>query len=146
MLCAIIALILSLIAPGSGQIFNGQYGKGLAFAFIFVFGRYVLLPLAVRIFNFRDDVKNLKLIYAFNIIYPVLILISAVDAAYHAPRVSHSGLGAVYAVLAMVMISAMYRAVGTRLIVYCMCGREDMLQYILPRKKPSPTPENKEQK
>ena len=137
MIYAAAALILSLIAPGSGQIFNGQYAKGLVFAFIFVFGRYVLLPLALRILNYKDDLKNLKLIYIFNIIYPVLILLSAVDAAYQASRVEHTGIGALYAVLAMLIISAMYRGMGSRLIVYGMCGREDMLQYILPRKKPA---------
>ena len=88
----------------------------------------------------------MRLIYAFNIVYPVLILISAVDAAYHASRVSHTGITMLYAVVAMVIIATMYRGMGRRLIVFAMCGREDLLPFILPRKKPAPAEENKEQK
>jgi len=135
MLWPVLALILSLIAPGSGQILNGQFFKGFLFAFIFVFGRYVLLPLAIRVCKFADDAKSLRLIYIFNIIYPIIIILSAVDACYHAVHALHNAQMAIYAVMAAVIIATMYKGMGARFIVYAMSGREDLLPYILPRGK-----------
>jgi hypothetical protein len=129
------ALIFSLIAPGSGQVFNEQYFKAGFFAFIFVFGRYVILPLIIRVLKFKDDVSALKIIYVFNIVYPILIIISAVDAAYFAANIPHNARGALYAIFSLFIISAAYRALSNKFIVYSMSGREDLVKYILTSKK-----------
>jgi hypothetical protein len=134
MIESLTALIFSLIAPGSGQVFNGQYFKAGFFAFIFIFGRCVILPLIIRIFKFKDDISALKLIYIFNIIYPILIIISAVDAAYFATNISHNARGAFYAICALFIISTTYRALSNKFIVYSMSGREDLVKYILTSK------------
>jgi hypothetical protein len=131
MIYSLAALILSLAAPGSGQVFNGQYGKAAAFGCIFVFGRYVFLPLLLRAFAFKTDINSLRLIYIFNIMYPVVIILSAVDAAYHAPHMPHTYRGLLYAVFTAIALGAAYKGLANKFIVYAMCGREEMVKYIL---------------
>lgn len=134
MISTITALILSLIAPGSGQIFNGHFLKGFCIAVLFMFGRTVILPLLIRIFNF-GKIKTLKLIYAFNIIYPILIIIAAIDAVLNAWKMPHTLTAAAYSfVLALVIISV-YHGLKNSFIIYAMSGREDVAQYIIPSKK-----------
>ncbi|MDR1123863.1 MAG: hypothetical protein LBL61_04550 [Elusimicrobiota bacterium] len=135
MISSIAALILSLATPGSGQVFNGQYGKAAVFGCIFVFGRYVFLPLLLRIIAFKNDVNSLRLIYIFNIIYPVVIILSAVDAAYSAPHLTHTYHDLLYAFFAAISLGAAYKGLANKFIIYAMCGREDMAEYILVKRQ-----------
>jgi hypothetical protein len=137
---SLVALILSLAAPGSGQIFNGQYGKAAVFGCIFVFGRYVFLPLLLRVIAFKNDINSLRLIYVFNIIYPVLIILSAVDGACRAPYAPHTYRSLLYAVFTAIALGAAYKGLANTFIVYAMCGREELVKYILVKRRNAAQP------
>ncbi|MDR1684611.1 MAG: hypothetical protein LBR90_04030 [Elusimicrobiota bacterium] len=126
----ILALLLSLISAGAGQIYNGQYLKGAVFAGLFILGRSVLLPLLIRLFNFKDDINFLKLIYVFNIIYPLLTLAAAVDAAYFAFNTAHTLTQAALGVLAAVIFASAYRALRSGFIAAALSGRQNAAKYI----------------
>ena len=106
MLSIIIAFVLSLIAPGMGQVFNGQYLFGFCLALFFVFGRAVILPLLIRIIN----VKLLKFIYCFNILFTVFIIITALDACLVAARAQYiSLLRALYCFITALLLTGAAR-------------------------------------
>jgi len=130
---AVSALTLSLIAPGAGQIFNGQYFKAAVFALLFAFGRTVFLPLLIRIINFKDTVKMLKFIYAFNTVYPAIILLAAADAAYFG-RGAHHSVDIIMAILAAFALVSIRKGLRHPFIIYSMSGREDIAKYIIPAK------------
>ena len=44
-----LALLFSLVAPGAGQILNGDFAQGVLLGALFAFGKSVLLPLMLRI-------------------------------------------------------------------------------------------------
>jgi hypothetical protein len=134
MTAAFACLIFSLIAPGSGQIFNGQYLKGAVFAFLFIFGPTVLLPLVIRIFKFKDDVKVLKIIYYFNVFYPVFLIIAVIDAAYAGMHTLHTFKGAVIALICAFVFASAHKGLRNGFIIYSMSGRRDIAQYILVKK------------
>ncbi len=79
---SLIALLFSLICPGAGQMFYGDFVKVIIFSFIFVFGKIVVLPLLIRIFRITKPEKILKFAYVFNIFYICVIVLSIIDAVF----------------------------------------------------------------
>lgn len=77
---AFTAAILSLLAPGAGQIYNGQYLKAAVLAGAVIFGKSLILPLCLRAFAPRKKETGLKLILFFNYVYIALVLYAAADA------------------------------------------------------------------
>lgn len=79
-----IAIILSLLAPGAGQVYNGHYFKATAFAVIYAMLMTVIFPLFIRIFKITDIQKMLAAAKTFNIIVICAVLISVADAGISA--------------------------------------------------------------
>lgn len=136
MISILIAFILSVILPGSGQIFNGQFVLGAAAALFFVFARPAILPLAIRIINFKTEVKLLKFIYFFNIFYSVFIILTALDACFIAAKVQNNSLlQALYCLIFALILSGAARALKSSFIVSALSGRQDIYKYIFAKKQ-----------
>lgn len=79
----IVALVMSLIAPGSGQAYNGQRAKAFVFGGVSVFVPTLILPLILRTSqNGAEWGMNF-----FGLAYPVITLMAIVDAAGEAVRI-----------------------------------------------------------
>ena len=70
----IIALFLSMVAPGAGQIFNGDYWLGALLGGMFALGKTAVLPLLVRGLRLKREESILKLFYWFNWLYSVCVI------------------------------------------------------------------------
>lgn len=136
MIAIVIAFLLSLAAPGIGQIFNGQYALGVCAVLFFVFARPVILPLLIRIINFKAQIKLLKFIYFFNIFYSIFIILAALDACLVAARVQNTSLlQAFYCSLLALILTGAGRALRSAFIVFTLSGREDIYKYIFVKKQ-----------
>lgn len=135
MLSIIIAFVLSLIAPGMGQVFNGQYLFGFCLALFFVFARPVVLPLLIRIINFKTEVKLLKFIYCFNILFTVFIVITALDACLVAARAQYlSFLRALYCFITALLLTGAARQLRSEFIIFALSKRSGLSRYIFTKK------------
>lgn len=131
-----LALLLSMIAPGSGQIFNGDYWLGAALGVMFSLGKTALLPLMVRAFKVRSEEGILKLFYWFNWLYSLCVLFAIVQAT--ACGFSVSIVHPWTAVLCAFMIVSVYRNTHKEILFSALCGRRGLYQILLPvRKSPS---------
>ncbi len=97
----------------------------------FIFGKTALLPLLIRIINFKSQVALLKFIYFFNILYPIVMIISAVDAAIKAPHIYHGALSFVFSVIMAAIAAGMYKNMQSPFIITALSGRQDITPYIL---------------
>lgn len=75
-----LALLFSLVAPGAGQILNGDFVHGMLLGALFAFGKSVLLPLMLRILRVTRLKTTLQIFYIFNLGYMLLILYAAVES------------------------------------------------------------------
>lgn len=75
-----LALLFSLVAPGAGQILNGDFAQGILLGALFAFGKSVLLPLMLRILRVTRLKTTLQIFYIFNLGYMLLILYAAVES------------------------------------------------------------------
>ena len=67
------ALMISLVAPGAGQVLTGHYGEGIVLGLLFALGKSVLLPLVLRVFKVESLKRTLQIFYACNWCYILLI-------------------------------------------------------------------------
>lgn len=134
MLAGVFAFLISLIAPGSGQLFNGQYFKAALILGFFIFGKTVLLPLLIRIINFKERVSMLKFIYRFNILYPIIMLLSAIDAALKAPQIYHGAFTFLFAIITAIIAAGMYKNLQSAFIINSLSGLNDITPFILGKK------------
>ena len=68
-----LALLFSLVAPGAGQILNGDFAQGVLLGALFAFGKSVLLPLMLRILRVTRLKTTLQIFYVCNLAYMLLI-------------------------------------------------------------------------
>jgi len=130
-----LALVLALVAPGAGQIFNGFFLRGILFGFFYACLVSVLLPLTVRAFHITDRIKLLNTIKAFNIVYAVVIFLSVVDALFYAFAQRHggvSGLRLLYAALFCLAFMPMHHNLGKPFFADALSGMAGFSK-LLPR-------------
>lgn len=132
----ILAFVFSLVAPGSGQILNGQYGKGLVLGVLFALGKSAVLPLFIRFFGISSRRGVLRTLYAANWLTVLVIVYALVDAVYDAFVLPGGQI--LTAVLAALMIVAVYKNTFNNFIFTALCGREGIYPLLRPVKK-SPT-------
>ncbi len=130
----LIAFILSATAPGAGQIFNGNTTSGIAILLFFIFGRTVFLPLMVRLLSLKSKISFLRLIYAFNILYIIVMIISVINAVIVAINAPHTLTGAVISFLIAMISISIYKGLRNAFIITALSGREDAAAYILSKK------------
>lgn len=132
----IIALFLSMVAPGAGQIFNGDYWLGALLGGMFALGKTAVLPLMVRGLRLKTEESILKLFYWFNWLYSVCVLFAIVQATVRGfgVTVTHPWT----AVLCALMIISVYKNTQKEILFSALCGRRGLYQVLRPVRK-SPT-------
>lgn len=133
---AAVSLLFSLVCPGAGQVYAGDYASGICIGFLFALGKSALLPLAVRIFHADDLPRALKLFYACNWFYILLILGAACGALWRGfyARETHF----LYAFLFACAGIAAYKNTFNKFIFTSLCGREGVWEVLMKTRK-SPT-------
>ncbi|WP_428898557.1 hypothetical protein Dip518_000757 [Parelusimicrobium proximum] len=131
----IIAAVFCLVASGAGQIYNGQIFKGIIFAFIFALGKSFLLPLALRFFKDKEQVKALKFIFGFNIFYILIIFVSVADAVYFSFNKSFEWRNFIFAFLSSLAIISVRVNTLEKNIFAMLAGRADLFEYVKPNAK-----------
>lgn len=128
----LIALLLGLCAPGSAQIFNGQYAKGIMLAALFALGRSVLLPLCVRTFSIRSERAVLLTFLWANRLYIGVILYALLDGFYNAffVSVTHGWT----AVLSAIMIVTVSKNTFKNFLFTALSGCEGLFEILSPER------------
>lgn len=131
----IAALFLSMVAPGAGQIFNGDYGLGALLGCIFALGKTAVLPLSVRVFRIKTEEGVLNLFYWFNWGYSLCVLFAIVQAAVRgfSGADSHPWTG----ILSAFIIVSVYKNTHKEILFSSLSGRSGLYQIIKPNRKSS---------
>lgn len=130
------ALLLSLVGPGAGQVFNGQIGKGVAVGVLFALGKTALLPLIIRLFKITSEKGTLRLFYWFNIFYIALISYAAFDSFYYAFFTQNTRW--LWAILTALIVAGVWRNTRNELVFTLLSGRAGIYRFTR-SKKNSPT-------
>lgn len=127
------AFLISLVAPGAGQIFNGQYGLGVLLGGMFALGKTALLPLLVRLLKIRTEVAALRLVYWFNWAYGLCVLFAIFQAAVvgfeQTQRHPWTALISAFAIVCV------YKNTMKEVLFEALCGRAGIYQLIRPVRK-----------
>lgn len=133
---ALIALVLSLAAPGAGHIFNGFYTEGLVLGVLFAFGKSTFLPLILRVFGVGNLKRTLQIFYVCNWFYIALICYAALTSFWSGFSVRQTHFW--YALLFAVAVSLAYRNTLNAFIFTALCGRTGVYAILRAGRK-SPT-------
>lgn len=133
---AVIALVLSLAAPGAGHIFNGFYVEGIVLGVLFAFGKSVFLPLLLRAFGVSNLKRTLQIFYACNWFYIALISYAALTSFWSGFSAAQTHFW--YAVLFAVAVSLLYKNTLNAFIFTALCGRTGVYAILRAGRK-SPT-------
>lgn len=131
-----LCLIFSLIFPGAGQIYAGDYAAGIIIGLLFALGKSALLPLSFRVFKVNDLPRALRFFYVCNCGYIALICGAAAGAlwrGFYAPETHF-----LYAFLFAVAGIAAYKNTFNKFIFTALCGREGVWEAFAKTRK-SPT-------
>lgn len=132
----VLALLFSLMAPGAGHIFTGDYTQGIVLGGLFSVGRSGLLPLSLRLFKVQSERGMLQAFYACNWFYILLILYAAVSAFLQTE--SNTSAHFLYAIFSVICISVAYKKTFSAFIFSAICGRKNAYAFYLKNRK-SPT-------
>lgn len=132
---AFMSLIFSLVYPGAGQIYAGDYVAGIAIGLLFMLGKSALLPLALRAGKVDDLPRALRFFYVCNWGYIVLILGAAACAFWRGfyARETHF----LYAFLFALAGITAYKNTFNKFIFTALCGREGVWEVLVKMRKSS---------
>ncbi|MBO7191731.1 MAG: hypothetical protein J6V32_06585 [Elusimicrobiaceae bacterium] len=131
-----LALIFTLIAPGSGHVLTGNCAQGIVIGVLFALGKNALLPLSLRIFHVQTLKRTLQAFYVCNWCYIALIFYAVASAFWCALKAREQCLGP--AVLVALMIILVQKNTRSKIIFTALCGRAGMWE-ILQKMRKSPT-------
>ena len=129
----LIAVFFSLIAPGAGHIFAGDYTQGVVLGLLFVLGRSGLLPLALRVLKVKTLKGVLQAFYSCNCFYITLIFYALISSFLQTK--SNAPVHFLYAFIFAICISVAYKKAFSKFIFTALCGREDLYELYLKNKK-----------
>lgn len=133
---AAVSVLFSFIFPGAGQVYAGDYVAGALIGLLFALGKSAFLPLAVRVFKVNDLPRALKLFYACNWFYILLIFGAAAGALWRGFQVRETHF--LYAFLFAVAGIAAYKNTFNKFIFTALCGRKGVWEaFIKTRKSPT---------
>lgn len=129
----VFALLFTLMAPGAGHIFAGDYTQGIVLGVLFSVGRSGLLPLMLRALQLQTTRSVLLSFYACNWFYILLILYAAFSAFLQTK--SNVPVHFLYAIFSVICISVAYKKTFAKFIFTAICGREGVYEFYLKNKK-----------
>lgn len=131
-----LCFLFSLVCPGAGQIYAGDFAAGLIISVFFALGKSALLPLAVRAFRVNEPFRALRFFYACNWCYILLIIGAAVGALWRGFYAE--GAHFLYAVLFSVCVRLTYKNTFNKFIFTALCGRTGVWE-LLAKTRKTPT-------
>lgn len=135
-----LAVLFSLMAPGAGQAYNGQFVKAGIIIFFFALGKSFVLPLMLRFFARGRERRGLKIIFGFNIFY-ILFVVGAIIDAYAFSSSKNSSF-----ILCFVLVLCA-RAVQINTlnenIFFMLCGNINYFSFVAPKRARAASPSEK---
>lgn len=133
---AAISFLFSLVCPGAGQIYAGDYAAGVVIGLLFALGKSALLPLAIRAFKVNDLPRALRFFYVCNWCYIMLVFGAAAAALWRGFYAQQTHF--LYAVLFAIATTAAYKNTFNPFIFTALCARPDVWKALKKTRK-SPT-------
>jgi len=123
-----LALLVSFMAPGAGQILLGKFAQGIAIGLLFAVGKSALLPLALRVCRVTQLKRTLQMLYVWNWGYILLIFGAAALAVWQAQtaREAH-GLAVIFFIICVRIVK---KRTLNALIFTALCGREGVWEIL----------------
>lgn len=131
-----LCLVFSLIFPGAGQIYAGDYAPGVIIGLLFALGKSALLPLSFRAFKVNGLPRALTFFYVCNCGYIALICVAAAGALWRGFYTPDTHF--LYAFLFAAAGIAAYKNTFNKFIFTALCGREGVWEAFAKTRK-SPT-------
>lgn len=136
---AFCALLFNLLAPGAGQIFLGDFAWGIGIGLFFALGKSVLLPLGLRTCKVKTQRSVLKIFYAVNWCYILLIMGAAAIGFYRGFFVQETHF--LYALISVFVIISLYKNTFNNFIFSMLYGRTGVYGWLrVGRKSPTEKP------
>lgn len=131
-----LSFLFSLVCPGAGQIYAGDFTAGIIVGILFALGKSALLPLSIRLFKVNDVLRALKFFYVCNWGYIILICGAAVGALW---RGFYAG-GTYFwqALLFALAVRLAYKNTFNKFIFTALCGRAGVWE-LLAKTQKTPT-------
>lgn len=126
---SMVALLVSLMAPGAGQIFCGNFLQGIIWGTLFALGKSALLPLCLRIFKIKKLKTTLYAFYVWNWIYIFVILVAAFAAFAQAQAVTKNYF--LQTVLFILCVRIVKKQTFNSFIFTALCGRSGVWNILL---------------
>ena len=123
-----LALLVSLIAPGAGQILIGKFAQGILIGLLFALGKSAFLPLCLRVFRVTQLKRMLRFVYVCNWGYIFLIFGACALAFFQAK--SADQLYVLATVCFIICVRVIKKQTFHPLIFTALCGREGMWQIL----------------
>lgn len=133
---AILAVLFSLIAPGSGHVLVGDWVQAVVLGGVFALGKTALLPLSLRVFRVQTLKRTLQILYVCNCCYIALIFYAVISAFWCGLQTNE--LYFLRACLFAVAIILVQKNTQHKFIFTALCGREGVYE-ILQKMRKSPT-------
>ncbi len=130
---ALFALLLSLVAPGAGQIYLGFFTEGIVIGILFALGKSALLPLVLRAFGVTTLRRTLQIFYGCNLGYMALICYAALSSFWRGVAATQTNF--LYAVLFAVMVTLVYKNTLNPFIFTALSGRSGVYEILRANKK-----------
>lgn len=125
---ALFALFFSLLAPGAGHVFMGNFAEGICIGLLFALWKSALLPLGIRVLRITELEKLLKYFYVCNWLY-ILLVCYAVFSAFWRGFWCESG-HFLYAILFAICVIVTYKNTFNRVIFTMLCGRTSIYDMV----------------
>ena len=126
-----LALLVSFIAPGAGQILIGKFALGILIGLLFSLGKSALLPLSLRMLGVKQLQQMLRVVYVCNWGYILLIFTAALLSVFQAQGVQHAHV--VATIFFIICVRVIKKQTFNAFIFTALCGRSGMwkiLQHI----------------
>lgn len=133
---AALALLFSLIAPGSGHALTGDWTQAIIIGALFALGKNALLPLCLRLFKVQTLRSTLLFFYACNCLQIVLIFYACISAFWYGLQAHEMYF--LRACLVAVAIILVQKNTKNKFIFTALCGREGMWE-LMQKMRKSPT-------
>ena len=124
---AFLAGLLSLVAPGSGQILIGNFTEGIIIGLLFIFTKPVIIPLIIRFARITKLRSVLKLLYACNLFYMALIIYALVRSILSAWHVDDWYVW--YALIFIFCTTITYKNIFNEFIFSALCARTEIYNW-----------------
>jgi len=123
-----LALLVSLTAPGAGQILLGKFAQGIIIGLLFSLGKSALLPLALRVLRVTQLKRTLQILYVCNWCYIFLIFGAAALAFFQAKNAQQTYWLATICFVICARVT--YKQTFNSFIFTALCGRTGMWQVL----------------